>query len=61
MAALRIENQVLSKVVPIRVNIEDYNNLVATAKRQRTSQTALARLAIRQYLTTPKTSESHAA
>ena len=50
MAAIRLEDRALSQVVPTRLDLATYNHFVSTAKRQRMSKTALARLAIRQYL-----------
>lgn len=56
MAAIRIEDRVLDQVIPTRLDVFTHNLLVATAKHQKITRTALVRLAIREYLKTTKPS-----
>lgn len=61
MPALRLENSPLIKVIPTRLDKDTYSQLVAVAKHRSISQTALVRLAIREYLITqisPQTSKA---
>ena len=50
MAAIRTENRVLDQVIPTRLDLSTHNLLVAAAKHQKITRTALVRLAIRHYL-----------
>lgn len=50
MAAIRTEDRVLDQVIPTRLDLSTHNLLVAAAKHQKITRTALVRLAIRHYL-----------
>ncbi len=55
MVAQRLnDTEVLTEHIQTRLDIDTYNKVLAEAKRQRISKTALARDAIRQYLKTTK-------
>jgi hypothetical protein len=57
MVAQRLNDfEVLTEHIQTRLDISTYNKVLAEAKRQRISKTALARDAIRQYLKTTKPS-----
>ena len=56
MAAIRTEDRVLDQVIPTRLDLSTNNLLVAAAKHQKITRTALVRLAIREYLKTTKPS-----
>lgn len=58
MAAVRLEERALCQVIPTRLDVSTYNVLVATAKHQRITRTALVRLAIRHYLEISKAPNS---
>ena len=49
MAAKKLENP-LSQVIPTRLDVATHNQLMNVAKRQKTSRTALVRLAVEKYL-----------
>lgn len=54
----KLERKPLDKVVPARVDSATYETLVAEAKQQKLSKTALVRLALIDYLQKPQKSEA---
>lgn len=57
MVAHRLDEAcVLTEHIRTRLDVETHNKVLAEAKRQRISKTALARNAIREYLKTTKPS-----
>ena len=50
MAAIRTEDRVLDQMIPTRLDVFTHNRLLAEAKHQKITRTALVRLAIRDYL-----------
>ncbi len=59
MVAHRIDyTHVLTEHIQTRLDVGTYNKVLAEAKRQRISKTALARNAIREYLKTNKPPQS---